>query len=66
MMSFATPATGMAGVAILFVLLLAGVPIGASLGLVGVAGLAIVLGGLEPALIKSSVTLLPVVASASR
>lgn len=58
MMSFATPATGMAGVVILFVLLLAGVPIGASLGLVGVAGLAIVLGGLEPALIKSSVTLL--------
>ncbi len=56
-MSFATPETGLVGVLILFVLLVMGLPIGAALGLVGIGGLALVL-GFEPALIKSSVTLL--------
>jgi len=45
---------GISGVAVLFVLLLAGMPIGISLGLVGLVGISIVL-GLEPALIKSGV-----------
>jgi tripartite ATP-independent transporter DctM subunit len=48
----ATPETGLIGVLILFALLLAGVPIGVSLGLVGLGGLMVVLGS-EPALIKS-------------
>ena len=53
----ATPGTGMAGVAVLFVLLLMGVPIGAALGIVGIGGLALIL-GMEPALIKSGVTVI--------
>ncbi len=48
---------GSIGVTVLLVLLLAGLPIGVSLGLVGLAGLGIVL-GLEPALIKSGVIVL--------
>ena len=52
----ATPETGVVGVLVLLVLLLLGMPIGASLGLVGICGLAITL-GLEPALIKSGVIL---------
>lgn len=50
----ATPETGLAGVAVLLVLLLLGVRIGVALGLVGIGGLAIVL-GIEPALIKAGV-----------
>ena len=50
------PAVGMAGVAILLGLLITGKPIGVSLGLVGLAGLALTI-GLEPALIKSGVLL---------
>jgi tripartite ATP-independent transporter DctM subunit len=45
---------GSFGVAVLLVLLLAGLPIGVSLGLVGFVGLVVVLGA-EPALIKSGV-----------
>jgi C4-dicarboxylate transporter DctM subunit len=48
--------TGLLGVTVLFALLAAGVPIGVSLGLVGLGGLTLML-GLEPALIKSSVIL---------
>jgi C4-dicarboxylate transporter, DctM subunit len=55
----ATPATGLIGVLILLALLLFGVRIGVALGLVGLGGLAIVL-GLEPALIKSGVILIDV------
>jgi tripartite ATP-independent transporter DctM subunit len=51
----ATPETGMVGVAILLVLLVLGIPIGAALGLVGLVGLALTL-GFEPALIKAGVT----------
>jgi C4-dicarboxylate transporter, DctM subunit len=47
---------GLLGVVVLFAVLAAGVPIGVALGLVGMAGLALML-GLEPALIKSSVIL---------
>ena len=50
-------AIGGGGIAILFVLLLAGLPIGVSLGLVGSAGLAMVI-GFEPALIKAGVIVL--------
>lgn len=50
----ATPGTGLIGVAILFALLVAGTPIGVALGVVGIGGLAVVL-GLEPALIKAGV-----------
>lgn len=53
-MNFATPGTGLIGVLILFGLLLAGVPIGAALGLVGIGGLVLVLGA-EPAIIKAGV-----------
>lgn len=53
-MMLATPEVGLAGIAVLFTLLLMGMPIGASLGLVGLGGLALVLGP-EPALIKSGV-----------
>jgi C4-dicarboxylate transporter, DctM subunit len=52
----ATPETGLIGVLVLLALLLLGMPIGVSLGLVGMCGLAITL-GLEPALIKSGVIL---------
>jgi C4-dicarboxylate transporter, DctM subunit len=50
----ATPETGLIGLLLLFVLLLAGVRIGVALGLVGAGGLAVVLGP-EAALIKSGV-----------
>ena len=50
----ATPATGLIAVLILFVLLLAGVRIGVALGLVGLGGLALILGP-EAAIIKSGV-----------
>jgi C4-dicarboxylate transporter, DctM subunit len=52
----ATPGTGLIGVLLLLVLLLAGVPIGVSLGAVGLGGLIVAI-GLEPALIKSGVVL---------
>ncbi len=55
-MIYATSATAMVGVAVLLALLLAGVRIGVALGVVGLAGLAIVLGP-EAALIKSGVIL---------
>jgi len=48
------PGAGLVGVVVLLVLLLAGVPIGVALGLVGLVGLATAI-GLEPALIKSGV-----------
>jgi C4-dicarboxylate transporter DctM subunit len=51
-----TPETGFVGVLILFMLLLAGMPIGVSLGIVGLGGLVVTL-GLEPALIKSGVVM---------
>ncbi|MGC1270426.1 MAG: TRAP transporter large permease [Croceibacterium sp.] len=54
MTDLASPATGMVGVAILFVLLLLGLPIGAALGLVGIGGLMLLL-GFEPGLIKAGV-----------
>ena len=47
---------GFLGVVALLIVLTAGVPIGVALGLVGMAGMALLL-GLEPALIKSSVIL---------
>jgi tripartite ATP-independent transporter DctM subunit len=50
-----TPETGLVGVGVLLALLVLGVPIGAALGLVGIAGLTLIL-GLEPALIKTGVT----------
>lgn len=52
----ATPETGLVGVLALLVLLLIGVPIGIALGVVGIGGLALILGP-EPALIKSGVVL---------
>ncbi len=56
-MTYATPETGLVGVAGLFILLLMGVPLGAALGLVGIVGLTLIL-GFEPALIKSGVLLI--------
>ena len=53
----ANPALGTAGVVILLVLLLAGMPIGIALGLVGLVGLVFTL-GFEPAVIKSAVLLI--------
>lgn len=53
-MMLATPATGMVGLAVLALLLLAEVPIGVALGLVGIGGLAAILGP-EAALIKAGV-----------
>ena len=50
----ATPATGLVGVIVLVLLLLARVPIGGALGVVGLAGLAVVLGP-EAAVIKGGV-----------
>lgn len=50
----ADPATGLIGVAVLFVLLLAGVRIGVALGLVGIVGLALTIGP-EAAVIKGGV-----------
>lgn len=55
-MMYATSSTALIGVAVLLALLLAGVRIGVALGVVGLAGLAIVLGP-EAALIKSGVIL---------
>ena len=52
---YANPETGMVGIAALVALLLLGVPIGASLGLIGILGLIVVI-GFEPALIKAGVT----------
>ncbi len=51
---YATPETGLLGVCVLLVLLVLGVPIGASLGLVGIVGLTVIL-GFEPAIIKAGV-----------
>jgi len=48
----ATPETGLIGVVILFLLLLLGMPIGCALGLVGIGGMALLL-GIDPALIKA-------------
>lgn len=53
-MIYANPQTGLIGVLILFAMLLIGMPIGAALGLVGIVGLALVI-GFEPALIKAGV-----------
>ena len=53
-MIYATPATGLVGLLVLFVLILGGVRIGAALGLVGLGGLAVVL-GTEAAVIKAGV-----------
>lgn len=50
-MILATPETGLIGLILLFAMLLCGVPIGVSLGLVGVGGLMVALGP-EGALIK--------------
>src|ERR1700722_17190340 len=52
----ASPLVGSVGVLILLLVLTAGVPIGVALGLVGMAGMILIL-GLEPALIKSGVIL---------
>jgi tripartite ATP-independent transporter DctM subunit len=49
-----TAGTGLIGILVLFALLLLGGRIGAALGIVGLGGLALIL-GLEPALIKSGV-----------
>lgn len=51
-----TPFAGLAGVIVLVVALVAGVPIGVALGVTGLAGLTCLL-GLEPALIKSGIIL---------
>lgn len=56
-MAYDTPATGMVGIALLLVLLLGGGRIGAVLGLVGLGGLAVVLGP-EAALIKGGVVVI--------
>ncbi|MGA0806499.1 MAG: TRAP transporter large permease [Pseudohongiellaceae bacterium] len=51
-MNLATPGTGLIGVLILLALLLAGMPIGAALGLVGTAGLILIF-GVEATVIKA-------------
>ncbi|HMH29869.1 MAG TPA: TRAP transporter large permease [Steroidobacteraceae bacterium] len=51
-----SPLIGLIGVLALLIVLTVGVPIGVALGLVGMAGMTLLL-GLEPALIKSSVIL---------
>lgn len=51
-----SPLIGLTGVLVLLIMLTAGIPIGVSLGLVGIGGLALIL-GLEPTLIKSGVIL---------
>ena len=53
-MIYATPGTGFLGLLVLFALILGGVRIGAALGLVGIGGLALVLGP-EAAVIKAGV-----------
>lgn len=55
-MTLATPGTGLIGLVILFALLLGGVPIGVSLGLVGIGGLVVAL-GFEAAIIKGGVVI---------
>ena len=50
----AEPLTGLAGVVVLLILLISGMPIGIALGLVGLGGLALTL-GFEPAVIKAGV-----------
>lgn len=52
----ASPVSGAIGVGVLLCLLLLGVPIGVALGVVGIGGLALLLGP-EPALIKAGVVL---------
>ena len=49
-----SPSLGLMGVVALLALLLAGMPIGVALGLVGLVGLWLTI-GLEPAVIKSAV-----------
>ena len=51
-----SPLIGLTGVAVLLLMLTAGIPLGVSLGLVGICGMTLLL-GLEPALIKSGVVL---------
>jgi len=51
-----SPLIGLTGVVVLLLMLTVGIPIGVSLGLVGIGGLTLLL-GLEPALIKSGVIL---------
>jgi len=51
-----SPEMGVTGVVVLLALLLAGMPIGVALGLVGMVGLTLTI-GLEPAIIKSAVLL---------
>jgi len=58
-MIYATPATGLIGIGLLLVVLLLGGRIGVTLGLVGLGGLALVL-GIEPALIKTGVLVIEV------
>ena len=58
-MIYATPATGLAGIIVLLAVLLLGGRIGVALGLVGIGGLALILGP-EAALIKSGVVLIEV------
>ena len=53
-MIYATPATGLAGLFVLLLLILGGVRIGSALGLVGIGGLALVLSP-EAAVIKVGV-----------
>ncbi len=53
-MIFANAGTGLVGVLLLFTLLIAGLRIGAALGLVGLGGMMLIL-GVEPALYKSGV-----------
>lgn len=53
-MIYATPETGLIGLLLLFAMLLFGVPIGVSLGLVGVGGLMVAIGA-EAALVKAGV-----------
>jgi C4-dicarboxylate transporter DctM subunit len=56
-MIYATPATGVIGLLVLFALILGGVRIGAALGLVGLGGLALILSP-EAAVIKAGVIVL--------
>ena len=58
-MIYATPATGLVGIIVLLAVLLLGGRIGVALGLVGIGGLALILGP-EAALIKSGVVLIEV------
>jgi len=55
-MNLATPGTGLIGVLVLLALLLAGMPIGAALGLVGAGGLILIF-GVEATVIKAGTVL---------